>query len=231
MANFKDCHSFQTQFVIETIVTCEQKRIQEEQLGWKVAGAALGLLLGAGDGFDFGDLFTAFTFGNMASLAHNKFSETDIQFLKEIKSYWMIADGSPVDILRRLGAPKNRVLIFYEDKALTFTHHLGPRGEFLIPLSLASESCPGFTNYQSREVVERTFNCLDIEILGNQLYPTMDGALLVDSSQRLRNEVAAERDPELVRAAVTSGYEPVDMEIGGDRILAFRTQIPLHSDF
>ncbi len=231
MENFKDYHSFQTQLVIESIVNCEQKRIQNEQLGWKVAGAALGLLLGAGDGFDFGDLFTAFTFGNMASLAHNKFSEKDIQFLKEIKSYWMIADGSPVDILRRLGAPKNRVLIFVEDQSLAFTHHVGPRGEFLIPLSLAEKSCPGFTNHQSREVVDRSFSSQDIEILANQLYPTMDGALQVDSSRRLRDEVAAERDPELVEAAVKIGYEPVDMEIRGERILAFRTQIPLHSDF
>ena len=45
----------------------------------EVAGAAVGWL-GAGDGLDFGDLFTAFTFGNIANMAHSKFSEKDIQF-------------------------------------------------------------------------------------------------------------------------------------------------------
>ncbi|MDA7501450.1 hypothetical protein N8478_00820 [bacterium] len=231
MENFKDYRSFQTQIVIEAIVSKEQKRIERERMGWKMAGAAVGLLLGAGDGLDFGDFFTAFTFGNIANLAHNKFSEKDIQFLKEIKSYWMIADGSPVDILRRLGAPKSRVLIFANDQALAFTHHVGPRGEFLVPLSSAGQTCPGFTDQQSREVVERCFELQDVDILKNQLYPTLDGALQVDSSRLLRKEVAVQREPDLVEAAVTNGYAPVDLEIGGEKVLAFRTQVPLHSDF
>jgi hypothetical protein len=231
MENLKDYRSFQTQLVIQSIVVKEQKRIDDERIGWKIAGAALGLLLGAGDGLGLDDLFTAFTFSNMATLSHNKFSEKDIQFLKEINSYWMIADGSPIDILRRLGAPKNRVLIFVNDQALPFTHHVAPRGEFLIPLAVACRACPGFVNHQSREVVERVFDSEDIEILESQLYPTLDGALQVDSSRRLRNEVAAQRDPALVKAAVASGYEPMDIEIGGEKILAFRTQVPLHSDF
>ena len=208
MTNFKDYRSFQTQLVIESIVAKEQKRIESERAGWKLAGAAVGLLLGAGDGLDFGDLFTAFTFGNIANMAHSKFSEKDIQFLKEIKSYWMIADGSPIDIIRRLGAPKKRVLIFADDQALAFTHHVGPRGEFLVPLSVAGEACPGFTNHQSREV-----------------------ALQVDSSRRLRDEVAAQKAPELVDVAGANGYEPIDLEIGGEKVLGFRTQVPLHSDF
>ena len=231
MANFKDYRSFQTQLVIESIVAKEQKRIESERAGWKLAGAAVGLLLGAGDGLDFGDLFTAFTFGNIANIAHSKFSEKDIQFLKEIKSYWMIADGSPIDIIRRLGAPKKRVLFFADDQALAFTHHVGPRGEFLVPLSVAGEACPGFTNHHSREVVERTFDGQDVQILESQLYPTLEGALQVDSSRRLRDEVAAQRAPELVDVAVANGYEPIDLEIGGEKVLAFRTQVPLHSDF
>ena len=80
MTNFKDYRSFQTQLVIESIVAKEQKRIESERAGWNLAGAAVGLLLGAGDGLDFGDLFTAFTFGNIANIAHSKFSEKDIQF-------------------------------------------------------------------------------------------------------------------------------------------------------
>ena len=226
----KNYRSFQTQLVIESIVLNEQKRIQSEQFGWKVAGAALGLLLGAGDGLDFGDFFAAFTFSNIANLGYMKFSEEDIQFLKEINSYWMIADGSPIDILRRLGAPKNRVLIFSYHPQF-FTHHVGARGEFLIPLSFAGVACSGFTNCQSREVVERVFDSENVEILESQLYPTLDGALQVDSSRRLRNEVAAQKEPELVKAAVSNGFEPVDMEIRGEKILAFRTQVPLHSDF
>jgi len=231
MSNFKDYRSFQTQLVIESIVAKEQKRIESERAGMRLAGAAIGLLLGAGDGLDFGDLFTAFTFGNIANIAHSKFSEKDIQFLKEIKSYWTIADGSPIDIIRRLGAPKKRVLIFTEDQALAFTHHAGTRGEFLVPLAVAGETCPGFINSQSREVVERTFDRQDIQILESQLYPTLDGALQVDSSRRLRNDVAAERAPGLVDIAVSNGYEPTDLEIGGEKVLAFRTQVPLHSDF
>lgn len=231
MDQFKDYHSFQTQLVIQSIVSKEQKRIENERVGWKIAGAALGLMLGVGDGLDFGDLFTAFSFSNIANIAHNKFSEKDIQFLKEINSYWMISDGSPIDILRRLGAPKNRVLIFANDQALAFTHHVAPRGEFLVPLAVAGRACPGFVNHQSREVVERVFDSEDIEILESQLYPTLDGALQIDSSRRLRNEVAAQRDPALVKAAVANGYEPMDIEIGGEKILAFRTQVPLHSDF
>ena len=231
MTDFKDYRSFQTQLVIESIVAKEQKRIESERAGWKLAGAAVGLLLGAGDGLDFGDFFTAFTFGNIANLAHSKFSEKDIQFLKEIKSYWMIADGSPIDIIRRLGAPKKRVLIFANDQPLAFTHHVGPRGEFLVPLSVAGEACPGFTNHQSREVVERTFDDQDVRILESQLYPTLEGALQVDSSRRLRDEVAAQTAPGLVDAAVANGYEPINFEIGGENVLAFRTQVPLHSDF
>ena len=231
MTSLKNHRSFQTQLVIESIVASEQKRIERERAGWKLAGAALGLLLGAGDGLDFGDLFTAFTFGNIANMAHSKFSEKDIQFLKEINSYWMIADGSPIDIIRRLGAPKKRVLIFADDQALAFTHHVGPRGEFLVPLSIAGEACPGFTNYQSREVVERTFDRQDVQILESQLYPTLEGALQVDSSRKLRDEVAAQKAPELVDVAVANGYELIDLEIGGNKILAFRTQVPLHSDF
>ena len=231
MTNFKDYRSFQTQLVIESIVAKEQKRIESERAGWKLAGAAVGLLLGAGDGLDFGDLFTAFSFSNIANIAHSKFSEKDIQFLKEIKSYWMIADGSPIDIIRRLGAPKKRVLIFVDDQALAFTHHVGPRGEFLVPLSVAGEACPGFTNHQSREVVERTFDGQDVQILESQLYPTLEGALQVDSSRRLRHEVAAQRAPELADVAVANGYEPMNLEIGAENVLAFRTQVPLHSDF
>ena len=231
MGDFKDYRSFQTQIVIQSIAAKEQKRIEQERLGWKIAGAAVGLLLGAGDGLDFVDLFKAFTFGNIASIAHNKFSEKDIQFLKEINSYWMIADGSPVDILRRLGAPKSRVLIFADDQALAFTHHVGPRGEFLVPLSVAGDVCPGFTNKQSREVVERSFEAQDVQILQSQLYPTLDGTLQVESTRRLRDDQASQREPELVEAAFTNGYEPIELEIGGEDVLAFRTQVPLHSDF
>lgn len=231
MENFKDYRSFQTQLVIEAIASKEEQRIKRERMGWKIAGAAVGLMFGSADGLDFTDFFAAFSFSNIANLAHSKFSEKDIQFLKNIKSYWMIADGSPVDILRRLGAPKNRVLIFANNELLAFTHHVGPRGEYLVPLSVAGKTCPGFTDHQSREIVERCFESHDVEILKNQLYPTLDGALQVDSSRLLRPEVAVQREPELVEVAVTNGYAPVDLEIGGEQVLAFRTQVPLHSDF
>ena len=78
MTNFKGYRSFQTQLVIESIVAKEQKRIESERAGWKLAGAAVGLLLGAGDGLDFGDLFTHLW--NVANIAHSKFSEKIFSF-------------------------------------------------------------------------------------------------------------------------------------------------------
>jgi hypothetical protein len=228
---FKIHRSFQIQQVIEAIVTSEQQRIQTEQFGWKLAGAAVGLLLGSGDGFDFGDLFTAFTFSNLSSMAHSKFSERDLQFLKDIKSYWVVADGSPYDIARRIGPPRSRILVFTEGEILAFTHHLGPRGEFLIPLCMAKDICPGFTDAQSLEVIDRTFEREDVEILAQQLYPNLQGAVKLDSMRKLRDQEALGRQPELVSAAVAKGYEAIDLGVQGDSFLAFRTAIPLHSDF
>ena len=155
--------------------------------------------------------------------------DKDIQFLKEIKSYWMIADGSPLTLFADLEHQKTRPYLCRRS-SFGLTHHVAT-GEFLIPLSVAGEACPGFTNHQSREVVERTFDGQDVQILESQLYPTLEGALQVDSSRRLRDEVAAQRAPELVDVAVANGYEPIDLEIGGEKVLGFRTQVPLHSDF
>ena len=78
----------------------------------------------------------------------------------------------------------------------------------------------------SREVVERTFDGQDVQILESQLYPTFEGALQVDSSRRLRDDTA-QRAPELVDVAVANGYEPIDLEIGGEKALGFRTQVLL----
>lgn len=229
--SFKSYRSFQTQQVLEKIVAREKQRIQGEKFAWRLAGAAAGLLLGSADGLNFNDLFTAFTFGNLAGLAHAKFSKQDIQFLNEISTYWVVADGSPIDIMKRLGAPRSRILMLAEDNILVFTHHAGPRGEFLIPLGSAALVCPGFTNARSREVLERSFEREDVEILSDQLYPSLDGALQLDSVRRVSEQEALERHPVLSTVAVEKGYQPIDLEIGGEKTLAFRIPVPLHSDF
>ena len=69
-----------------------------------------------------------------------------------------------------------------------------------------------------------------VQILESQLYQLLRGRCRL-ILRRLRDEVAAQRAPELVDAAVANGYEPIDLEIGGEKVLGFRTQVPLHSDF
>jgi hypothetical protein len=228
---FKSHRSFQTQEVIQAIVKAEQRRIQNERAGWKLAGAAIGLLLGSGDGFDFGDVFTAFTISNLGGMAHSKFSEEDMQFLEEVNSYWVVDGGSPYDIIRRIGPAKYRILVFTQAEALAFTHHVGPRGEFLIPLCMAEDVCPGFTDAKSLEVLARTFDEDNIGILAQQFYPNLQGAVRLDAVRRLRDQEAVAQHPALATVASGRGYQPIELEIGREKVFALRTDIPLHSDF
>jgi hypothetical protein len=55
----QEARSFQMRELLQCIVTCEQQRIKEEQMLWRLGGALLGACFGLSDGFQASDVLLA----------------------------------------------------------------------------------------------------------------------------------------------------------------------------
>ena len=222
--------AFQSIKVMEAIVEAEQSRIQQERMAWRVGGMIIGGLLGIGDGFDASDLLSGLAVGSLASLGHEVASHEQLEFLKKCKADWLVTASSPVDLARRLGAPRFRVVI--DDSswrgAQLLSLHQGARGDYLIPLDCANRFARGFTDSASHAALVSTFDSENYQAISNQLYPIESMAVRLDSVRKLsRSEASALPDANREWA----GSEAVMVEIQGQPLLARRFPIPVHSDF
>lgn len=133
--------SFQTQEVLQAIVNGEQQRLREEQMLWRLGGAIVGACLGLGDGFQAADVFLGMGMSALASQGHEALSHQDRKFLESCQSLWLLGDNSPTALMRRLGSPLARFLVYSEGwgSPIMFAHHRGLRGDVLVPLGWAGE--------------------------------------------------------------------------------------------
>ena len=226
----RDGVAFQSIKVMEAIVEAEQSRIQKERMAWRIGGMIVGGLLGIGDGFDASDLLSGLAVGSLATLGHEVASHEQLEFLKKCKADWLVTASSPVDLARRLGAPRFRVVI--DDSswrgAQLLSLHQGARGDYLIPLDCANRCARGFTDSASHAALVSTFDSENYQAISNQLYPIESMALRLDGVRKLsRSE--AEGLPK--HQGDWPGSEPVMVEVGGQTHLARRFPVPVHSDF
>ena len=152
--------AFQSIKVMEAIVEAEQSRIQQERMAWRIGGMIMGGLFGIGDGFDVSDVLSGLAVGSLASLGHEVASHEQLEFLKKCKADWLVTASSPVDLARRLGAPRYRVVITESTwhGAQLLSLHQGPRGDYLIPLDCANRFARGFTDPASHAALVNTFD-------------------------------------------------------------------------
>ena len=222
--------AFQSIKVMEAIVEAEQSRIQQERMAWRVGGMIIGGLLGIGDGFDASDLLSGLAVGSLASLGHEVASHEQLEFLKKCKADWLVTASSPVDLARRLGAPRYRVVITESSwsGAQLLSLHQGARGDYLIPLDCAHRCARGFTDTASHAALVNTLDSENYQVISHQLYPIESMAMRLDSVRKLsRSEASALPDSNHEWA----GSEPVMVEIQGQMHLARRFPVPVHSDF
>ena len=222
--------AFQSIKVMDAIVEAEQSRIQQERMAWRVGGMIIGGLLGIGDGFDASDLLSGLAVGSLASLGHEVASHEQLEFLKKCKADWLVTASSPVDLARRLGAPRFRVVITASSwsGAQLLSLHQGARGDYLIPLDCAQRCARGFTDSASHAALVNTFDSENYEVISQQLYPIESMAVRLDSVRKLSRAESSSL-PEATHE--WTGSEPVMVEIQGRTHLARRFPVPVHSDF
>ena len=231
MALARDGVAFQSIKVMEAIVEAEQSRIQKERMAWRIGGMLIGGLLGIGDGFDATDLLSGLAVGNLASLGHEVASHDQLEFLKQCKADWLVTASSPVDLARRLGAPRFRVVMDDSswDRPALLSLHQGARGDYLIPLDSAHRCAHGFLERDSHSALISTFDQANYEAISHQLYPIESMAVCVDSVRKLALS-EAEAMPTHSRSP-QHGAEPVVFEVAGQKRFGHRFPVPVHSDF
>ena len=223
--------AFQSIKVMEAIVEAEQSRIQKERMAWRIGGMIIGGLFGIGDGFDATDLLTGLAVGNLTSLGHEVASHEQLEMLKQCKADWLVTASSPIDLARRLGAPRFRVVLDQGswDGAQLLSLHQGNRGDYLIPLDCAYRCAHGFTDSASHAALVNTFESENYQALAHQLYPIESQAVRVDSVRKLtKNEFEDLSDP---HSRHPSNAEPVVFELNGQKHVGHRFPVPVHSDF
>jgi len=224
-------YSFQTREVLQRIVMAEQQRIREEQMLWRVGGTILGLCFGIGDGLQMTDLFIGMAGGAVASLAHETMSHEDRQFLERCQALWLVGQNSPIELAQRLGPARSRILLHDPgwEAPVVFNHHQGHRGDHLVPLGNAGNLAAGFTDRQSREVLQRHFDGEDLQTLQAQLYPIAQHAVAVDRVTTISQVDALELDPEAPSFLAQS--RPVRIDAGDGPVIGYQVPIPAQSDF
>ena len=228
----KEQRSFQIQEVLRMVVEAEQQRMQNETMAWRVGAGLVGLMFGMADGFQMTDMYQAMAFGTAAGFAHNKFSEKERKFLKDIQFDWVMGDHSPQVIDQRLGRAVSRFVLPIDNGLIVpFSIRKGMRGEHLLPMGLAERTCPGFTETSSREVMERTFNEHGIETLANQFFPAPLDPTKCQSVRKVRWADVEDELGEVNKMAQELDYEPVIIETNNEKIYGYRTEIPYHSDY
>lgn len=227
----KNGHAFQSKDVLQAIVEKEKRRIQDEQIAWRIGGAIIGGLLGMGDGFDVGDVFMGLAFSNLGGLGHQVASREQIAFLEKCKAAWLVTTGSPMELASRIGQARSRVIAYSEglQTLFIFNHHQGPRGDYLVPLGLAHQHARGFLQADSRQAMVETFAQDDFNILANQLYPVTDKAIRLESIRKITKEQAIEMDK--YADSFIHHAEPIAIEIEGHQEVFYRVPIPVHSDY
>ena len=227
----RQSHAFQTQVLLQAIITGEQQRIREEQMLWKIGGAILGACLGIGDGFQAQDVFAGLALSSLAGLSHDVVSQQDRQFLEQCQSLWLVGGLSPLELAQRLGPARSRVLAFDTswEAPVIFNLHQGYRGEHLIPLGAAGSLAPGFRQSQSLEVMRRHVSEENLSILRSQLYPCGDRAIPLKKMTKVPKEQALAND--LHANLFLEKCEPVLVELEDSQCIMYQVPIPAHSNF
>lgn len=229
----RDAKAFNSSAVIKIIQEQELEKIKNEGNTWKMVGALAGLAFGLSDGFDFQDLLYGLGGSAVAKTAHNIASEDQKKFLQQINAYWIVEGGSPVDIARRVGPARSRLISFtpYEEKPFSlFNHHRGNRGDYLVKLSTSGQTCDGWNDPDAFTTLCNNFPEEKIQLMSKELYPIMDGTFRADSIRQVQIEEALDYDSS-ASLIVDNSIKPVIVEADNARKLYYRADIPIHSDF
>lgn len=225
-------HTFQAAYVLEKIVESEMDRINKEKSGWKVAGAVAGLALGVSDGFQFTDLFTSVAFSNVGGMAHEFASKEQVEFLKKVKSDWLVSQKSALEILHRLGMPRQRSVCYSSHTGklcIANIHENSSRGMFMVPLGAAKDHATGFKNDDALSVLYNTFDESEINILAYQLYPSE--LLQLSSQKRISQSKAATLNPYHDMLKQFEDVSLLTLKDDPNPIIAYKVTIPVGSEY
>jgi len=225
-------HSFQASYVLETIVENELERIKKEKAGWKVAGAVAGLALGMSDGFQVTDLFTSIAFSNVGGMAHEFASKEQREFLQKVKSDWLISHKSALEILHRLGPPRQRAIAYFPNTgqlAVSNIHENPARGTFLVPLGAAKDYATGFKNDDSLSVLYSNFSEEEINVLAYQLYPME--LLEVSNTKRVSLSKASEMNPYHELLDDSQEVTQLLLKDSTTNVIAYKVALPVGSEY
>jgi len=225
-------HTFQAAYVLEKIVECEIDRINKEKSGWKVAGAVAGLALGVSDGFQFTDLFTSIAFSNIGGMAHEFASKEQVEFLKKVKSDWLVSQKSALEILHRLGMPRQRSICYSRQTGklcIANIHENPSRGAFMVPLGAAKDHATGFKNDDALSVLYNTFDESEINILAYQLYPSELHQL--SSQKRISSSKAASLNPYHDMLKQFEEVTLLALKDDTSPLIAYKVPIPVGSEY
>lgn len=223
--------AFRPEEVAQRICDSELKRMNDEAMLWKLGGGLLGLLAGSLDGFNVGDIMTGLVVSNIASQGHQVFSKEQKEFLQKCKAYWAVGEGSPLDIVKNIGAATNRVVMYTRDnqEPRIYNLHKGIRGQYLMPLDFAHEIAPGFTTMENKKVMARTFQSDELERIAYHLYPDQSKAKKVEALMRVSAEEI--NGGNSFECESVNGSQSLLIEAGGAKNKAFAFDIPVHSAF
>lgn len=228
----KIAHSFQASDVLEKIVETEMERIKKEKAGWKIAGGVVGLALGVSDGFDFTDLFTSMAFSNLGGMAQEFASKEQIEFLKKVKSDWLVSQKSALAILQRLGMPRKRTISYYANSGQLYIaniHENPSRGVFLVPLGPAKDHALGFKNDDSLAVLYNSLEEDEINIVSVQLYPI--AVQEIENLKRIAPNEAAATNPYHEILNGCSEISRCTLKNTNEQVISYKITIPLGSEY
>ena len=227
----KEGRAFRPEEVAQRICDSELKRLNDEAMLWKLGGGLIGLLAGSLDGFNAGDIMTGLVISNIANQGHQVFSKEQKVLLQKCKAYWAVGEGSPLDIMKNIGAATTRVVMYTKDsqEPKIYNLHKGIRGQYLMPLDFAHEIAPGFTTMENKKVMARTFESNELEKIAYHLYPDQSKVKKVESLMRVsREEINNKKNFE---DEPINGSQVLLIEAGGVKNQAFAFDIPVHSAF
>ena len=228
---FKEHRSFELEQVLKLVAQSESKRMKNEMNAWRVGFGLVGLMFGTADGFQATDLFGSLAWASVGGMVHGEFSKEDREQLEKFQMGWVCDDYSPLMLDKRLGRATSRIIAFSGEELSMFSMRSGSRGQYAIPLSCAGMACPAFVDEKSREVMVNTFNENGMEQLQTQFYPDGAGSQKVDGVRKIKWEQAYDLSPQLSPLAQEANCEPILVDVNGEVSLAYRTEVPVHSDY
>lgn len=190
------------------------------------------MALGVSDGFAFTDLFTSLAFSNLGGMAQEFASKEQVEFLKKVKSDWLVSQKSALAILHRLGMPRKRTISYYASSGQLYIANIfenPSRGTFLVPMGPAKDYALGFKNDDSLAVLYNSLEQDEINIVSVQLYPIEIQE--IENLKRISPNEAAATNPYHKTLNGCSEISRCTLKSTNEQVISYKISIPVQSEY